>query len=130
MSWIFQDEAAPYSLELRRSLSAERPAVVPPLWKFEVANVLIMGERRGRISETPAARHLLLLSMLPIEIDDGSLDASGSNGSLLARKHPLTAYDASSLELAQRRGLPLPSFHGALRKAAERENVKRLSSRK
>jgi len=41
----------------------------------------------------------------------------------MAREHGLTACDGSYLDLAIRRALPLATFDGALRRAAERAGV-------
>src|SRR6185312_10896762 len=45
MAWYFKDEATPYTNAVRAALAIER-AAVPALWPLEVANVLLMGERR------------------------------------------------------------------------------------
>jgi predicted nucleic acid-binding protein len=47
MAWYFKDEATPYTTAVRAALATER-VVVPSLWSLEVANVLLMGERRKR----------------------------------------------------------------------------------
>jgi hypothetical protein len=47
MAWYFKDEATPYSNAVCAALATER-AAVPVLWPLEVANVLLMGERRKR----------------------------------------------------------------------------------
>jgi predicted nucleic acid-binding protein len=44
----------------------------------------------------------------------------------LAERHGLSLYDASYLELSQRRQLPLASFDSALRRAAKAANVSLL----
>ena len=41
----------------------------------------------------------------------------------LARRHGLTVYDASYLELAERRTAPLATLDTALAQAAQRENI-------
>jgi predicted nucleic acid-binding protein len=45
-------------------------------------------------------------------------DPDGTTVVMLARRHRLTVYDASYLELALRLGLPLASLDGELRQAA------------
>jgi predicted nucleic acid-binding protein len=72
MAWYFKDEANAYAKAVRRSLS-EAVAVVPALWPLEVANILVLGERRQRSTEAEASKWLRYLQMLPIHVD-ASLD--------------------------------------------------------
>jgi predicted nucleic acid-binding protein len=46
---------------------------------------------------------------------------------MLSRRHRLTAYDASYLELAIRDNLPLATLDGDLARAARAENIALLS---
>jgi predicted nucleic acid-binding protein len=69
MAWYFKDEATPYTNAVRASLAIER-AVVPALWPLEVANVLLMAERRKRSNQTRATKWLRYLSALPIAVDE------------------------------------------------------------
>ena len=45
-------------------------AHVPSLWPLEVANALVVGERRGRLTAAQAARFLAILEHFPITVDD------------------------------------------------------------
>lgn len=129
MTWIFKDEATDFSSDLRRTLGTGAKAFVPPLWRWEVGNVLLTAERSKRLGVAEASQHLLLLSCLPIEIDDASIGQTWSATHLLARTHKLTSYDAAYLELAVRRGLPLASFDSTLRSAAKAEKVPLLPAK-
>jgi predicted nucleic acid-binding protein len=62
--------------------------------------VLIVNERRGRLRETDTALFLRKLTRLPIVIDRAPEEAAVL---ALARRHSLSVYDASYLELAERR---------------------------
>ena len=117
MAWYFKDEATPYTNAVRASLATER-AVVPSLWPLEVANVLLMAERRKRSNPTRAAKWLRYLSALPIAVDGETASRAFQPILGLARSHGLTAYDAAYLDLAHRRGIPLASLDGDLKKAA------------
>ena len=122
MAWYFKDEATPYTNAVRAAMSVER-AVVPALWSLEVANVLLMGERRKRSTQAKAARWLRFLAALPITVDtDTSLRAFDPVLGL-ARNTKLTAYDAAYLDLAIRLGLPLATLDGDLEKAAMENGV-------
>jgi predicted nucleic acid-binding protein len=115
-AWCFSDEATVASDALREGLS-RRGAVVPVLWHAESANVLLVAERRKRITPDRCSELLELLGELPIETDDGTERIRGSVFRL-ARAHRLTVYDAIYLELAIRRELPLATRDKDLRKAA------------
>jgi predicted nucleic acid-binding protein len=117
MAWYFGDEATAYTDAVRDSLVAQQ-AVVPTLWSLEVANVLVMGERRKRSTEGQAARWLRLLSALPIAIDSETPFRAFDSILSLARHHRLTAYDAAYLELALRRSLPIATLDDDLKNAA------------
>jgi predicted nucleic acid-binding protein len=115
--WAFGDEdhpAAALALERVRTDGA----LAPSLWWFEVRNMLIVNERRGRIAEGDTAAFLRSLSRLGIAIDH-----SPDEGHVLtlARRHRLTVYDASYLELSLREGLPLATLDEALARAARGE---------
>ena len=68
MAWYFKDEATPYTNAVRAALATER-AAVPALWPLEVANVLLMGERRKRSTQAKATKWLRFLAALPIAVD-------------------------------------------------------------
>jgi len=115
-SWCLKDasnEEANSILELMR----ESEAHVPSIWPVEMANVLVVAERRSRISAADAARAIEILLSLPIKADKGYLENLDAIR-LLAREHRLSAYDACYLELAQRTGLPIATFDHALQTAA------------
>jgi predicted nucleic acid-binding protein len=92
--------------------------LVPPHWPFEVANMILMAERRGRIGAEQARANLADLDLMPIVVDHASLDHAFARTSMLAHEHALTAYDAAYLELALRHDLILVSQDDALLKAA------------
>lgn len=117
LAWYFADEADPYADAVARGL-ATREAVVPSLWRLEVANALVVGERRKRGTEAQAAAFVARLSVLPIVIDDETDARAWGETLRLARARQLSAYDAAYLELAMRRGLPLASLDDPLKAAA------------
>lgn len=117
MAWFFRDETDAYAEAVEDSL-AHAEAVVPTLWSLEVANTLVVGERRKRSTESQAATWLSYLRALPIVIDDETALRAWDDTLSLARAHQLSAYDAAYLELALRRSLPLASLDGRLKDAA------------
>ena len=122
MAWYFKDEATPYTNAVRASLTTER-AVVPALWPLEVANVLLMSERRKRSNQMRATKWLRYLSALQIAVDPETPFRAFDHILNLARPQKLTTYDAAYLELAVRRGLPLGTLDRDLEKAARAVGV-------
>lgn len=104
--WLFEDEA---SAEGDAALASIRlgGAAVPALWPVEVTNVLGLAERRGRLTPDGVAGAFALLRPLPLEVaaPPALAEAAGVLG--LMRRHRLTAYDATYLDLAIRLKLPL-----------------------
>jgi predicted nucleic acid-binding protein len=88
------------------------------IWPLEVANVLLMAERRGRYSAAEVAGILDRLRALPLVVDEVDVHQTFEIIVGLAREHKLTVHDASYLELAVRLGLPLASNDADLRAAA------------
>lgn len=122
LAWYFSDEADPYADAVAKGL-ASREAFVPSLWRLEIANTLIVGERRKRSTEAQAAAFIARLELLPIVIDDETDARAWSETIRLARTHTLSAYDAAYLELAMRRGLPIASLDDQLKAAAKSVGV-------
>jgi predicted nucleic acid-binding protein len=125
LAWLYADEAgtkaeAVYDF-IRRS-----GAVVPPVWRFEIANSLQQSVWRRRIDTGFRDASLADLSRLNIHVDT-ECDAVAWTSTLnLADRFRLTTYDASYLELAQRRGLPLATLDRTLGSAARRLAVELL----
>src|ERR1700741_4665202 len=101
--WAFEDEDHPIAARALGQLRVDA-AQVPCLWWFEVRNTLIVNERRGRLTEADVAAFLRSLSRLGVMVDRTPDEATVLG---LARRHRLSVYDASYLELAQREGVPL-----------------------
>ena len=117
MAWGFEDEADDYAAAILERMPALQ-AHVPSLWPLEVANALLVGERRRRITPADTTRFLAILGALPITVDEETVAHAWADTMHLARAHNLSAYDAAYLELALRRGLPLATLDGKLKAAA------------
>lgn len=122
LSWCFEDEGDGYADEVLGALDGGE-AVVPALWLLEVANGLLVAERRDRIDAADVRRALRLLEALPIAVDPVGRGRSFQVTPLLARTHDLSAYDAAYLEVAIRCAVPLATLDGRLREAATAEGV-------
>jgi predicted nucleic acid-binding protein len=114
MRWLFVDGSpadlayASHIIGLMEAQGAE--AVVPSLWRLEVANVIVRAEMKGLLSEARSAEFLGVLQDMAISTDAETADHALSDTLQLARRFNLSSYDASYLELALREGLPLATL--------------------
>ncbi|WP_436642967.1 type II toxin-antitoxin system VapC family toxin [Microbaculum sp. FT89] len=122
LAWVLDENLDPASARALTDV-ATRGAVVPVLWRHEVANGLLMVERRNRIDSATRAAALTALADLPIEIDGESAYCAWRNTIALAAECGLTVYDAAYLDLALRRKCALASLDKALRQAAGKAGV-------
>jgi predicted nucleic acid-binding protein len=116
-AWCFEDERTPASEALLARLP-ECELCIPGLFLWELANVLLMAERRSRITAADRSAFLALMAQLDLHLDPADPTVIWHDVLSLAARHHLTAYDAAYLELAMRWGLPLASRDGALGAAA------------
>lgn len=122
LAWVFASERTPHT-EAVLSRTVEQGAVVPSLWRLEVANVLHQAVRKGRMDAATRDASLADLLALPIRIDDETDARAWVDTLSLADRTGLTLYDAAYLELAMRLQLPLATTDKALRQAATAENI-------
>ncbi|WP_197075654.1 type II toxin-antitoxin system VapC family toxin [Leptospirillum sp. Group II 'CF-1'] len=95
-------------------------AFVPAIWPLEVGNVLLVAERKRRLSEASIIRFLALVNNLPITVEQETPERMLKEIVSLARENGLSTYDASYLDLAMRLGLPLSTKDKVLLKAAKK----------
>ena len=57
MAWCFEDETNPYADAVLDSL-IDNAALAPSIWPLEVGNVLLVAERRKRMSQPDSMRFL------------------------------------------------------------------------
>lgn len=117
MVWGFEDEDNEYAAAILARMPGLQ-AHVPSHWPLEVANALLVGERRHRITPADTARFLAILEDFVIHVDEETGARAWADTMHLARAHDLSSYDAAYLELAMRRCLPLASLDGKLNAAA------------
>jgi predicted nucleic acid-binding protein len=121
LAWALPDETSKEAERFLSRLSIRSILWVPALWWYEMANALLMAQRRKRLTEAGRIRLMELYRKLPIRTDM-MLDSDIMwRFHTLAMEYNLSAYDAAYLELAQRRGLGLATvdqhLHGAAQKA-------------
>lgn len=95
-------------------------AVVPALWFAEVANGVLVAERRGGVSLATSASFLGLVEALPIDQDRAQASSVFATVLLLARSYGLTSYDAVYLELVLRIRGTLATFDSQLAEAVRK----------
>lgn len=93
---------------------------MPANFSYEIRNVLVVSERRGRLRPEQSVMFLDALADLAIEVEELPSDGAVIE---LARGHGMSVYDAAYLELALRRRLALATADGKLREAAEMSGV-------
>ncbi len=118
MAWCFDDESSTFA-DAAQELLIENTAYVPSIWPLEVANVLLVAERKDRISRADSGRFIALLTQLPIVVERTNSETVFHDIMSLARSYMLSSYDASYLELAIRKGLPFVSLDKDLIRAAK-----------
>ncbi len=126
LSWCFPDEQTTMSLDVLDRLKGGQEALVPSFWPVEVLNVLLLGERKGRIALEQTTAFFDLLRSLNPKIDHASLEQVAGPVQIICRDYRLTPYDALYVELAQRSGYPLATLDQAQRDAAAALGVRCL----
>ncbi|MBS0326983.1 MAG: type II toxin-antitoxin system VapC family toxin [Proteobacteria bacterium] len=117
LAWFFEDERSDATDALLQQVVAEG-AVVPSLWRLEIANGFQSALRRKRITVAFRDASLADLAAFPIAVDAETDRHAWGSTLTLAERHGLTPYDACYLELAQRLRLPLASLDRELRAAS------------
>ena len=127
LAWVLPDATNPTLDHLCDRLIND-VTLVPPVWPLEIGNVLLTAIKRGRLTAKDMSHLVTELRALPLEIDAASTERALEETLALAKKYDLTSYDASYLELAQRRNLPLATLDTKLRKACVSAKITLLPS--
>ena len=117
LAWFFEDERTERADVVMRQV-AKAGAVVPSLWRLEIANALQSAVRRKRIKTAFRDASIADLRSFPIAVDSETDRHAWGTSLALAERCQLTLYDAAYLELAQRLRLPLASLDRDLRAAS------------
>jgi len=125
LAWLFPNETTPAILAVFDEV-IQSGAIVPDLWRIEVANCLTVAMRRGRIDARFRSDSLADLGNLTIVPDNETGKYLWTETMKIADKHNLTIYDATYLELALRRALPLATLDKQLRSGAKAAGVQLL----
>ena len=122
MRWCFQNAAHPYADGVLRQL-ATGEAFVPVLWRYEVSAVLAKSQKDGILTAFKADAFLETLNKLNITVEPDSSNRILTDTYRLAVTYRLTSYDASYLEVAVRKKLPLATLDNELIAACKASGV-------
>src|SRR5712691_1378633 len=119
VAWCFEDESTDFTEGVLDLLSAGTEVLTPAIWPLEVANALLIAERRKRITVAQVTALLRGIAGLPISVEPIQAGRAFEQILAVARQRNLTEYDAAYIELALRGALPLATLDGRLRRVAE-----------
>ncbi len=122
LAWCFPDEQSAYADQVLQELEG-RPVVVPSIWALEIANGLLVGERRKRLGQAEIVRFVDLLESLSVEEVSVPVSTQIAGILPLGREYGLSAYDTSYLDVAIRRGADLATADDALERAARKAGI-------
>jgi len=130
LPWVFDDEVTTATDRLMYDLAADTVAWVPALWHLELANALLIAQKRNRINQMRIEGFFYTLQAYRIIVDNETMARAWNETLDLAMQYKLSTYDAAYLELALRRRLPLATLDEALTAAAKAAGVSLCLSRK
>jgi len=122
ISWCLVDEDNDYANAIL-AMMPDCEAFVPGIWLLEVANTILVAERRNRMTTEQSELAIALLQSLLIQVDEATDSNALSSTLRLGRQEGLAAYDAAYLELALRLKLPIATLDTRLAEAATRCGV-------
>lgn len=122
LATVLPDEGSALAEHAMDTLS-ESGALVPLHWPLEIANGLLIAQRRGRVSAEARKKAISYMTQLPVELDGDTHRYALSSISGIAERLGLTAYDAAYLELVARSALPLATLDDQLFRAAKKAQL-------
>jgi predicted nucleic acid-binding protein len=113
-----QDESDPRADAAQARALTDQP-IVPAIWWYEIRNILVLNERRGRIAIADSEQFIESTGSLPRT----AFPEHSRETLRLARNYRLSVYDAAYLALAKAEGIPLATLDRGLEAAATAEGV-------
>jgi predicted nucleic acid-binding protein len=124
LAWFVDPVIAPLAMRIQQLLLQGDRAIVPYLWRSEVANGFVMAQRRGILNVVRTAQALTELDLLVGQfIDSANHDLPIQRIVSTAQHFALTAYDATYLDTAREQNLPLATLDRKLAEAAGQAGV-------
>lgn len=116
LAMLLPDEASE-AVDALADRLAEGAAAAPTIWPLEMRNAMLAALKSRRITAAEFEERLEVLSLLPVEVAPSADAPALARMVALARRHDLSIYDASYLDLARQLALPLATLDSRLRKA-------------
>lgn len=127
LSWILDNPVPAIAIRVQQALIAKSRAVIPALWHLEIANALVVAERRKLLTASDGNAALLQLENLSAQALEVESEVEFMRHAWeTARAYDLSAYDSVYLNLAIRKKLPLATLDTSLRRAAAKAGVELL----
>ena len=124
LSWFIDPSITPLGKRAQQLLVNGGRAVVPHLWRPEVANGFVIARRRNILTAARCAQALSELELLLAgSIETLTHEFSVQRLVAVSQKFALTAYDATYLETALELQLPLATLDQQLSVAAMQAGV-------
>ena len=123
LSWCIPSQSSDTTDHLLDDILAGCEFTVPTLWAFETANALLVLRRRKKLTADEYSEARVLLDRLRPSVDSEGAGLATTRVADLAIRHELTVYDASYLELAQRKHIALATRDQSLSRAARRLGI-------
>lgn len=121
VAWFARNQASDYTDRVRRQARNQR-LHVPAVWPLEFANALWQLQRRKLLSDVQVDTIIDLVEPLDIVVHGETL--APRRLVAVARKHDLTTYDASYLDLALTLRYPVACRDGPLKGALRAAGAK------
>ena len=119
-AWLLPDESNELAEQARLAMRSQ-DALAPDLLLHEIRNILVVSERRNRVTADGAVNLLLALRKVPLFLFEMKDDFSIMQ---LAREHRLSGYDATYLALALAQNAALVTLDRKLDAAARVAGLK------
>ena len=124
LAWFIDPSVAPLAARIQRFLIQGDRAIVPHLWRPEVANGFVTAQKRGILTAVRSAQASAELDLLLAQsIENVAHDLSIQRIVTSAQNFGLTAYDATYLETAREQNLPLATLDRRLAAAAQQAGI-------
>lgn len=116
-SFLLKDEAGPFSV-FAQQICAENDVHVPAIWPTELASLITVAHRRGRLDDQ---QRDIAVRQAEALLQGVTLARDPTISTIVRRAHEasLSAYDTSYLLLAERAGGAILTSDGPLSRAAE-----------
>lgn len=126
LSWYFDDESTEIGDTVMEQVARDG-AVVPILWRYEVANAFLKAIRRKRVDAAYRDASLAELRLLPIIVDTSGEEVTWTTTLGISDRFGLSIYDAAYVELAHRRAMALATGDRAMSRAAQALSISVIS---